>query len=111
LNIACLDHGLHVLKPRSFPPNLAPKLRERQQLFLDWITTCEQRIPTSRNPNQNRAALWRIFSSNKSAPANRKTGFYETVIQTSRRLDSFFRALKSFQIFNSEIKKSKHYCG
>jgi hypothetical protein len=28
------------------------------------------------NPNQNRAALWRIFSSNKSAPANRKTGFY-----------------------------------
>jgi hypothetical protein len=23
-----------------------------------------------------RAALWQIFSSNKSAPANRKTGFY-----------------------------------
>jgi hypothetical protein len=34
------------------------------------------RIPTSCNPNQNRAALWRIFSSNKSAVANRKTGFY-----------------------------------
>jgi hypothetical protein len=28
------------------------------------------------NPNQNRAALWWIFSSNESAPANRKTGFY-----------------------------------
>jgi hypothetical protein len=25
---------------------------------------------------QNRAALWRIFSSNKSVPANWKTGFY-----------------------------------
>ncbi len=33
-------------------------------------------MPTSRNPNQNRAALWRIFSSNKSTPANWKTGFY-----------------------------------
>jgi hypothetical protein len=33
--------------------------------------------------------LWRIFSSKKSAPAFRKTGFYATVIRTSRRLDSF----------------------
>jgi hypothetical protein len=41
-----------------------------------WITAREKRIPTSRNLNQYRAALWRIFSSNRSAPANRKTGFY-----------------------------------
>jgi hypothetical protein len=27
-------------------------------------------------PNQNRGALWWIFSSNESAPANSKTGFY-----------------------------------
>jgi hypothetical protein len=46
-------------------------MRERHQLFFGlWIVSEE------RNPNQNRAALWRIFSSNKSAPANRKTGFY-----------------------------------
>jgi hypothetical protein len=32
--------------------------------------------PSFRNPNQNRGALWRIFSSNESAPANSKTGFY-----------------------------------
>jgi hypothetical protein len=31
---ACLDHGLHVLKPRSFPPNHAPKMQERHQLFF-----------------------------------------------------------------------------
>jgi hypothetical protein len=31
---------------------------------------------TSKLSNQNRAALWQIFSSNESAPANRKTGFY-----------------------------------
>jgi hypothetical protein len=29
-----LDHGLHVLKPRSFPLNLAPKMQERHQLFF-----------------------------------------------------------------------------
>jgi hypothetical protein len=36
-----------------------------------WITAGEKRIPISRNPNQNRATFWRIFSSNKSASANR----------------------------------------
>jgi hypothetical protein len=38
-----------------------------------WIAACK---PSFLNTNQNRAALWRIFSSNESAPANRKTGFY-----------------------------------
>jgi hypothetical protein len=28
------DHRLHVLKPRSFMPNRAPKMRERHQLFF-----------------------------------------------------------------------------
>jgi hypothetical protein len=41
-----------------------------------WITARELRISTSRNPNQNRAAFRQIFSANKSAPANWKTGFY-----------------------------------
>jgi hypothetical protein len=31
---AFLDHGLHVLKSRSFRPNRAPKIRERHQMFL-----------------------------------------------------------------------------
>jgi hypothetical protein len=30
----------------------------------------------SRYLNQNSAVLWRIFSSNKSAAANKKKGFY-----------------------------------
>ncbi len=41
-----------------------------------WIAPWEWRSSSFCNPNQNRAALWRIFSSNKSAHANRKTGFY-----------------------------------
>jgi hypothetical protein len=39
------------------------------------------KIPTYRNPNQNSAALWRIFPYNKNAPANRKEG-----LSTSRLL-------------------------
>ncbi len=31
---ACLDQGLHGLKPGSFPPNHSPKLWERHQLFF-----------------------------------------------------------------------------
>jgi hypothetical protein len=34
--------------------------------------------PSFRNPHLNRVPLWWIFLSNKSAPANGKTGFYAT---------------------------------
>jgi hypothetical protein len=38
-----LDHGLHVLKPQSFPQNHAPKMRERHQFFfgLLWLVSKE----------------------------------------------------------------------
>jgi hypothetical protein len=38
----CLDHGLHVPKPRSFPPNRAPKMRERHQLFFGLRLVCKE---------------------------------------------------------------------
>jgi len=34
---ACLDHGLHVLKPQSFPPNHAPYMRARHQLLFGGL--------------------------------------------------------------------------
>jgi len=49
---------------------------EGETTFVLWITACEWRIPTSGNLNCNSAVLWRIFSSNESAPANKKKGFY-----------------------------------
>ncbi len=76
-----------------------------------WITACEYRILTSRNPNQIRAALWRIFSSNESVPANRRQDSMQTVVRTSNFFINQLRTLKSFQIFKSEIKKSKTYSG
>jgi hypothetical protein len=41
-----------------------------------WFTARESKILTSRNPNQNRAEFWQIFSSNKNVPINRNSGFY-----------------------------------
>jgi hypothetical protein len=51
----CLDHGLHALKPQSFPPIRALKNTGETSIVL-WITARD-----SRNQNQKKAALWRIF--------------------------------------------------
>jgi hypothetical protein len=60
------DHGLHVLKPRSFPLNRALKMRKRHQLFFGLrLVRKEFQHPQSK-PKYS-AALWRMFSSTKSA--------------------------------------------
>jgi hypothetical protein len=92
-------------------------MRKSQQLSLGLrlVRRIFEESQTYRNPNQNRASLWQIFSSNKSAPANRKKGFCTNrnpkaggwIHYCMKRL----RTLKSFQIFKSEIKKSKTYSG
>jgi hypothetical protein len=58
-----------------FPPNRSPKMRESQQLSFG-LRLLRRIFEETRNPNQNRAFIWKIFSSNKSRPANRKKGFY-----------------------------------
>jgi hypothetical protein len=70
---------VRVLKPRSFSPNRALKIREGHQLSFGL-----------RNPNQKRAALWRIFSSNKSVPANRKKRFYANRDPNKQEVGSIF---------------------
>ena len=73
--LACLDQGFHVLKPRSFPPNNAPKMREKHRLFVGLrLVSQEFQHPAIQTKIEKH--FWRIFSSNKSAPANRKTEFY-----------------------------------
>jgi hypothetical protein len=54
-----------------------------------WIMAREQRIPTSHNPNQTRAALWRIFHQIKLRQPLEKQDSMQTMIGTSKRLDSF----------------------
>jgi hypothetical protein len=63
-----LDRGLYVLKLRSFTPNNAPKMRERHQLFFGLRLVSKE--------FQHPAIQTKIVSSDKSALANRKTGFY-----------------------------------
>jgi hypothetical protein len=57
-----------------------------------------------------------FFSSNKSMPVNRKTGFFANRDPNKQEVGFLFsmerlRTSKSFQIFKSEIKKSKTYSG
>jgi hypothetical protein len=67
-----LDHGLYGHKPQSFPPNRAPKMLESQQLFF------------------------------KSAPPIGREDSIQTVIRTSRRLDSFlYEAAQNFEVFSN----------
>jgi hypothetical protein len=82
------------------------KCEKNNNWSLDY--GCEYRIPTFRNPNQNSTTLWQIFSSNKHAPANRKKGFYPTVILTSWRLDSvLYEAAQNFEVFSNIQKGNK----
>jgi hypothetical protein len=64
----CAQTGIFSVEPCSITAG--------EKSIVLWITAGEPRISISGNPNQNRAALWQIFPSNKSVPANRKTGFY-----------------------------------
>ncbi len=65
------------------------------------------------NPNQNRAALRQTFSSNKSVPAKIGRILFKPWSEQARGWIHFcmkqLRTLKSFQIFRSEIEKSKTY--
>jgi hypothetical protein len=68
-----------------------------------WITAREQRISTSYNLNQNRAALWQISSSNKNVPANRKTEFYANRDQNKQEVGFIFlhEAAQNFEVFSN----------
>jgi hypothetical protein len=70
--------GCMVTNRNLFPPNRSPKMRESQQLVigLRLARRIFEETLASHHPNQTSATLWRIFSLNKSAPANRKKGFY-----------------------------------
>jgi hypothetical protein len=70
-------------------------------------------LNNSNNPNQNSAVLWRIFSSNKSAPANRKEGFYTSRQPKNEEIGGIlYLATQNFEFFSKiqdQIKKLKTY--
>jgi hypothetical protein len=69
-----LDHGLQVLKPRSFPLNRAPKMQEIHQLFFGLrLVSKEFQHPAIQTQIEEHFSK---FFYQKKVPANRKTGFY-----------------------------------
>ncbi len=88
-----------MLKPQSFPPNPAPKMRDRHQLFFGLRLVSKE--------FQHPAIQTKIVSSDKSMPANRKTGFYANQDPNMQEVGFFLHEaaqnFQSFQIFKSEI--------
>ncbi len=105
-----LDHGLHVLKPRSFPLNHAPKKQERHQLFFGlWLVSKEFKHSAIQTKiEQHSGGLFHQIKVRQ--PIGRQDSL-QTWIQTSRRLDSFLheaaRNFEVFQIFNRRLKNQK----
>jgi hypothetical protein len=72
------------------------------------------RILTARNRTQSSAALWRTFSFDKSAPANRKKGFYTNRVPKKQAVEGIIVSSDSelwsiFKYSRSKLKKSKTY--
>ena len=85
----CWDHGLYGHKPRSFPPNRTPKMRESQQLSWDYgLWVKNSNIPQSKPKIEQhfggffqQIKVWR--------PIERKDS-KQPVIPTSRRIRCIF---------------------
>jgi hypothetical protein len=59
-------------------------------------------MPTARNPNQNRAALGGFFHQIKVRQPIGRQDSMQTMIRTSRRLDSFLHvAAQNFEVFSN----------
>jgi hypothetical protein len=105
-----LDPSLHVLKLQSFPPNHAPKIRERHQLLfgLQRVSKEFQHPAIQTKIEENFGGFFHKIKVRQ--PIGRQDSM-QTVIQTSRRLDSFLQEVAKnfevFQIFESEIKNQK----
>ncbi len=84
----------------SFPPNHTPKMRKRHQLFFGLrLVSKEFQHPAIQTKIEEHFGGF----FHQCQPIGRQDSM-QTLIWTSRSLDSF---LKSFQIFKSKILKSK----
>jgi hypothetical protein len=93
-----------VLKPQSFSPNCAPKMRERYQLFFG--------LQLERNEFHHSAIQTKIEQHfggffqqiNVRQPIGRQDSM-QTVLRASRRLESFqHEAAQNFEVKYSRVK-------
>jgi hypothetical protein len=98
---ACSVHGLHVLKPRYFFPNRALKMRERYQLFFG-LRLVNKEFHHSAIQTKIELHFGGIFPQMKVRQPIGRQDSMQTVIQTSRRLDSFLHeAAENFELFSN----------
>ncbi len=103
----CLDHGLHVPKLWTIPPNRAPKMRERHQLFFGLrLVSKEFQHPAIQTKILQH--FGGLFSSNKSAPANSKTGFYANRDQNHPHVDPIWLN-GTFKLLSCDYRNSCHW--
>jgi hypothetical protein len=87
--LACLVPGLHVLKPGSFLLNRSPKMRERYQLFFG-LRLASKNLHHSVIQTKIELHFGGIFHQMKVRQPIGRQDSMQTMIRTSRRLDSFF---------------------
>ena len=101
----CWDHGLYVHIPRSFPP-----MRESQQLFLGLrlVSRIFEENQQSAIQTKFEHPCGVFFQQIKGRqPIGRKDS-KQTVIPTSRRLDSFlYEAAQNFEFFSNIQNQNK----
>jgi hypothetical protein len=98
---ACLVHGLHVLKPRSFSPNRAPKMRETYQLFFG-LRLVSKEFHHAAIQTKIEHHFGRFFHQMKVCQSIGRQESMQTVIRTSRRLDSFLHeAAQNFELLSN----------
>jgi hypothetical protein len=87
----CLDHGLHVLQPRSFPPNHAPKMQERHQLFfgLQLVSKEFQQPAIQTKMKQHFGGFFYQIKVRQ----HRKTGFYANCDPNNQEVGFIFSEL------------------
>jgi hypothetical protein len=103
---ACLVHGLHVLKPRSFSPNRASKMGERYQLFFG-LRLASKKFNHSVIQTKTELHFGGFFQQMKVRQPIGRQDSMQTVIRTSRRLYSFLhKAAQNFELL-SKIQDQK----
>jgi hypothetical protein len=87
-----------MLKPRSFSLNRAPKMRERHQLFFGFRLASI--IPQSKTKIE--LHFGGFFHQMKVRQPVARQDSVQTVIRTSRRLESFLHeAAQNFEVFSN----------
>jgi hypothetical protein len=90
-----------MLKLRSFSPNRAPKMRERYQLFFG-LQLAGKKFHHSVIQNKIELHFVGFFHRMKVRQPIGRQDSMQTVIQTSRRLDSFLhKAAQNFELLSS----------